>query len=58
MTRMAPALSVGMSQALEIAERQGGKAIAAWIEAKDGEPGYAVKIVESGRVREPWVNGA
>jgi uncharacterized membrane protein YkoI len=58
MARLAPRLSINISQAIDIAERQGGKAMAAWIEGKDGKPGYTVKVVEKGRVRVTWVDGA
>jgi hypothetical protein len=46
-----------MLQAIGIAERQGGKAMVAWVEAKDGKSGYTVKLVERGRVRVTWVDG-
>jgi uncharacterized membrane protein YkoI len=54
---MLPGLAIDISQAINIAERQGGKAVSAWIEAKDGKPGYTVKIVQNGRVRVMWVEG-
>lgn len=58
MARMIPSLSLGISQAIEVAETRGGKAMSAWIEAKDGKPGYTVKVVEAGGVRLTWVDGA
>jgi uncharacterized membrane protein YkoI len=57
MARSVPALGIGISQAITIAERQGGKAMSAWIEAKDGMAGYTVKVVKNGRVRVTWVDG-
>ena len=57
MARMAPGMSVDLSQAVDIAEQQGGKTISVWIEAQNGQPGYTVKVVQNGRVRVTWIAG-
>jgi uncharacterized membrane protein YkoI len=57
MARMVPRLGIDISQAIDIAEQQGGKAMVAWIEEKNGKAGYTVKLVERGRVRETWIDG-
>jgi hypothetical protein len=57
MARIAPVMETTISQAVEIAQRGGGKAMAAWVEAKNGRPGYTIKVVESGRVHVTWVDG-
>ena len=57
MARMVPRLGIDISQAIDVAERQGGKAMVAWIEEKNGKAGYTVKLVEGGRVRETWIDG-
>jgi hypothetical protein len=57
MARIAPRLGIGISQAVGIAEQQGGKAMVAWIEEKNKRAGYTVKLVERGRVRETWIDG-
>jgi uncharacterized membrane protein YkoI len=55
--RMVPRLAIDISQAIDRAEAQGGKAMVAWIEANNGRAGYTVKLVERGRVRETWIDG-
>ena len=57
MARMRPNMSVTMAQAIDIAEKPGGKAMSAWVEATGGKPGFKIKVVERGRVRETWVPG-
>ena len=57
MARMVPRLGIDISQAIDIAERQGGKAMVAWIEEKNGKAGYTVKLVERGRINVTWVDG-
>jgi hypothetical protein len=57
MVRIVPRLGIDISQAIGIAEQQGGKAMVAWVEAKNGRAGYTVKLVERGRVRVTWVDG-
>lgn len=57
MTRIVPRLGIGISQAIDIAERQGGKAMVAWVEEKNRRAGYTVKLVERGQVHETWVDG-
>lgn len=58
MARMLPTMTVNLSQAIETAEEDGGKVMAAWIEAQNGKPGYTVKLVRQGRVRMGWIAGA
>ena len=55
MASMLPRMSLTMPQAIAAAEQQGGKAMSAWIERKDGKPGYTVKLVERGRVNVTWI---
>jgi len=55
MAGLVPRLSMNIAQAVAEAEKQGGKAMAAWIERKDGRPGYTVKLVDRGRVNVVWV---
>ena len=57
MARMSPNLAIGISQAVDIAERQGGKTLSAWIEPQNGRPGYTVKVVQNSRVRVTWIAG-
>jgi uncharacterized membrane protein YkoI len=57
MARMVPRLGIDISQAIDTAEKDGGKAMVAWIEAKNGRAGYTVKLVERGRIRETWIDG-
>jgi hypothetical protein len=57
MARVLPRLSMRAREAIEIAEQQGGKAMVAWIDEKDGHPGYVVKLVQHGRVHVVWVDG-
>jgi uncharacterized membrane protein YkoI len=57
MARMVPRLGIDISQAVELAEKDGGKAMVAWVEAKNGRAGYTVKLVERGRIRETWIDG-
>jgi hypothetical protein len=57
MARMLPTMSMNMTEAIETAEQDGGKVMAAWIETKNGKPGYTVKLVQNGRVRVGWVEG-
>jgi uncharacterized membrane protein YkoI len=56
MVPLVPRLKINMPQAIEIAERQGGKAMVAWIEEKNGKAGYTVKLVTEGHVRGTWVD--
>jgi uncharacterized membrane protein YkoI len=58
MVRIIPMLSTTIGQAIDVAERQGGRAMVAWIEEQNGRPGYTIKLVERGRVRVTWINGA
>ena len=58
MVPLIPKMRVAMTEAIDVAEQGGGKAMSAWIEARDGKPGFTVKVVEKGRVRITWVNGS
>jgi hypothetical protein len=55
--RLVPMLSLDMTHAIDAAEKEGGKAMAIWVDAKNNKPGYTVKLVEKGRVHETWVAG-
>jgi hypothetical protein len=52
-----PELAITITQATDIAERDGGKAMVAWADTNDSEPGYRVKLVENGKTRTAWVGG-
>ena len=56
MARIAPAMTTTISQAVDSAQQDGGRAMAAWVEAKNGKPGYTVKVVKNGRVQVTWVD--
>jgi hypothetical protein len=47
-----------LSEAIAIAERSGGKAMEARVQAQAGKPGYAVKLVDHGKLRMDWIDGA
>ena len=57
MVREVPKLGITMQQAIDIAEREGGRAMVAWVEAKGGRAGYTIKLVDRGRVRVTWLDG-
>ncbi len=57
MVPLVPRLKLNMPEAIEIAERQGGKAMVAWIEERNGKAGYTVKLAYEGRVRETFIDG-
>lgn len=57
MVPLVPRLRIDMSQAIDLAEQQGGKAMVAWVEAKNGKAGYTIKLVQRGRVRVIWMDG-
>jgi uncharacterized membrane protein YkoI len=57
MVALIPRLKIIMPQAIAIAERQGGKAMVAWIDEQNGKAGYTVKLVIEGRVRGTFVDG-
>jgi hypothetical protein len=57
MAQMSARMTIPLSEAVRRAEMDGGKALAAWIEAKDGRPGYTVKVVKEGRVDVTWIDG-
>jgi len=54
----APAVALTISEAAELAEEDGGKAMVAWVDNNEGKPGYRVKLVENGKTRTAWVDGA
>ncbi len=56
MARIAPALSISMSEAVERAKSHGGMALSAWIDRNGQTIGYAVKIVQQGRVHTIWID--
>jgi len=58
MARIMPKMSKSISEAIDMAEAEGGKAMVAWIEAKTGKPGYTVKLVQRGRVHVTWVDAS
>ena len=58
MARLIPGLSMTLSEAISMTERQGGKALAAWVEVRDQKPGYTVKTVQNGRVYVAWVDAS
>jgi uncharacterized membrane protein YkoI len=47
---------MSITQAIEIAERRGGKAMAAWIENNSGKSGYRIELVQRGRTNLVWVS--
>jgi hypothetical protein len=53
-----PKVSITLLQAIVIAEKGGGKAMEADIEMNGAKPGYAIKLVENGKVHRTWVDGA
>ena len=57
MVRVLPKLSKKSGEVIDLAERQGGKAMVAWIEERNGKPGYVVKLVDHGKVRVTWMDG-
>ena len=57
MADMSLGMPLALGEAIRSAEQGGGKAMAGWIEAKDGRPGYTLKVVERGRVNVIWLPG-
>jgi uncharacterized membrane protein YkoI len=57
MVALVPRLKIIMPQAIEAAQKQGGKAMVAWIEVRNGRAGYTVKLVQQGRIHETWIDG-
>ena len=47
-----------LGDAIAIAERSGGKAMEARVQARGGKPGYSVKLVDHGKLRMNWIDGA
>ena len=54
---IAPELAITITQAADLAERDGGKAMIAWADTNEGRAGYNVKLVENGKTRTAWVDG-
>jgi len=52
-----PQLAITITQATDIAERDGGRAMTVWADTNEGTPGYRVKLVENGKTRTAWVDG-
>ena len=51
-------MQVHLHQAIDTAEKDGGKAMEARAEEKGGRAGYALKLVDHGKLRVTWVDGA
>ena len=51
-------MTVHLHQAIDKAEKDGGKAMEARAEEKDGHAGYTLKLVDHGKLRLTWVDGA
>jgi hypothetical protein len=49
--------SIHLHDAIASAEKQGGKAMEARIEMKNGTPGFSIGLVEHGRLRTTWIDG-
>ena len=56
--RIASTMAPEMLDAIAKAEKSGGKALKAYIDTRNGKPGYVVKVVEhGGKVRTTWIDG-
>jgi hypothetical protein len=53
----AQAVRLHMHDAIDIAEKDGGKSMEARVQSKDGKPGYMIKLVDRGKLRLAWVDG-
>jgi hypothetical protein len=51
-------MQVHLHQAIDKAEKDGGKVMEARAEEKDGRSGYTMKLVDHGKLRVTWVDGA
>ena len=51
-------MKVHLHQAIDKAEKDGGKVMEARAEEKDGRAGYTLKLVDHGSLRVTWVDGA
>jgi hypothetical protein len=49
--------SIHLHDAIASAEEQGGRAMEARIEMKNGTPGFSIGLVEHGRLRTAWLEG-
>jgi hypothetical protein len=56
--RAALQIPLRMADAIALAERQGGRAMKAYVETRAGKPGYLIKLVMGGgKVRAAWIDG-
>ena len=56
--KAAAQMKVHVHQAIDKAEKDGGKAMEVRAEEKSGRPGYTLKLVDHGKLRIAWVDGA
>jgi len=54
---IAQQIRLHMHDAIDIAEKDGGKSMEARVQSKDGKPGYMIKLVDRGKLRLAWVDG-
>jgi len=50
-------IKLHLHDAIDMAEKGGGKAMEARVESKAGKPGYTIKLVDRGKLRLAWVDG-
>jgi hypothetical protein len=55
--RAAARMQVHLHQAIDTAEKAGGKAMEARADEKGGRAGYTLKLVDRGKLRLTWVDG-
>ena len=55
--RMVPKVAMTLSQAITTAEKSGGKAMEASIDMNGDAAGYAIKLVDKGKLRVAWMDG-
>ena len=55
--RVVPKVTITLSEAIAIAEKGGGKAMEASIDMNGDRPGYAIKLVDKGKLHMAWVDG-
>jgi hypothetical protein len=54
---IAQRMKLHLHDAIDMAEKGGGKAMEARAEEKNGKPGYTIKLVDHGKLRLTWVEG-
>jgi hypothetical protein len=54
---VAEQIRLHLQDAIDIAEKNGGKSMEARVQSKDGKPGYMIKLVNQGKLRLAWVDG-